>query len=132
MHHLLILFMHHIELLFLYFYANLESAFGFSCFFFLWFFSVCPIPTWESWLGKLEPIGHPPPLVPPTFDSERFSSEKNQVTYEKLNLKRNIWAERKVLLDELDTEIRRNFECKGWLPLLDISHPPTATLIREF
>ena len=68
----------------------------------------------------------------PTFDSERFLSEKNQVTYEKLNLKRNIWAERKVLLDELDTEIRRNFECKGWLPLLDISHPPTATLIREF
>ena len=54
------------------------------------------------------------------------------MTYEKLNLKRNIWAERKVLLDELDTEIRRNFECKGWLPLLDISHPPTATLIREF
>ena len=54
------------------------------------------------------------------------------MTYEKLNLKRNIWAERKVLLDELDTEIRRNFECKGWLPLLDIDHPPLATLIREF
>ena len=68
----------------------------------------------------------------PTFDSERFLSEKNQVTYEKFNLKRNIWAERKVLLDELDTEIRHNFECRGWLPLLDISHPPTATLIREF
>ena len=68
----------------------------------------------------------------PSFDSERFLSEKHQETYEKLNLKRNIWAERKVLLDELDTEIRRNFECKGWLPLLDISHPPTATLIREF
>ena len=54
-----------------------------------------------------------------------------------LNLKRNIWAERKVLLDELDGEIRRNFERKGWLPLLglpllDISYPPSATLIREF
>ena len=24
------------------------------------------------------------------------------------------------------------FERRGWLPLLDISHPPSATLIREF
>ena len=68
----------------------------------------------------------------PTFDSERFLSEKNQEAYEKLNLKRNIWAERKVLLDELDGEIRRNFDRRGWLPLLDVDHPPPATLIREF
>ena len=68
----------------------------------------------------------------PTFDSERFLSEKNQEAFEKLNLRRNIWTERKVLLDELDPEIRRNFECRGWLPLLDISHPTPATLIREF
>ena len=26
----------------------------------------------------------------------------------------------------------RNFERRVWLPLLDISHPPLATLIREF
>ena len=68
----------------------------------------------------------------PTFDSERFLSEKNQEAYEKLNLRRNIWAERKVLLDELDGEIRRNFDRRGWLPLLDVDHPPSATLIREF
>ena len=68
----------------------------------------------------------------PFFKSERFLSEKNQEMYEKLNHKRNIWAERKVLLDELDLKIRRNFEHRGWLPLLDISHPPPATLIREF
>ena len=66
-----------------------------------------------------------------TFDSERFLSEKHQETYEKLNLSRNVWAERNVLLDELDGEIRRNFEHRGWLPLLDISHPPPAALIRE-
>ena len=36
------------------------------------------------------------------------------------------------MLDELDGEIRRNFECRGWLPLQDISHPPPDTLIREF
>ena len=68
----------------------------------------------------------------PTFDSERFLSEKNQETYEKLNIHRNVWVERKVVLDELDGELRRNFKCRGWLPLLDISHPPSAALIKEF
>ena len=43
-----------------------------------------------------------------------------------------MWAERKVVLDELDSKIRRNFKRKGWLPLVDIDHPPPATLIREF
>jgi len=37
-----------------------------------------------------------------------------------------------VILDELDPEIRRNFERRGWLPLLDISHPTPAALIKEF
>ena len=68
----------------------------------------------------------------PTFSNERFLSEKNQEAFEKLNLKRNIWAEGKVLLDELDSKILRNFERRGWLPLLDGDHPPSATLIREF
>ena len=68
----------------------------------------------------------------PAFDSDRFLSEKNQEAFKKLNLRRNIWAERKVLLDELDLEFRRNFERRGWLPLLDISHPPLATLIKDF
>ena len=51
----------------------------------------------------------------PTFESDRFPSEKNQETYEKLNILRSVWAERKVVLDELDLEIRRNFERWGWL-----------------
>ena len=59
----------------------------------------------------------------PAFDSDRFCIEKNQETYEKLNIFRSVWAERKVVLDELDPEIRRNFEHR---------HPPLATLIREF
>ena len=36
------------------------------------------------------------------------------------------------MLDELDGEIMRNFDRRGWLPLLDVDHPPSATLIREF
>ena len=72
------------------------------------------------------------PTSSPSFDSERFLSEKNQETYEKLNIHRNVWAERKVVLDELDGKIQRNFERRGWLPLLDSSHPLSATLIKEF
>ena len=68
----------------------------------------------------------------PTFDSDRFQFEKNQEAYKKLNIFRSMWAKRKVVLDELDLEIRRNFECKDRLSLLDISHPPLAALIREF
>ena len=68
----------------------------------------------------------------PTFQSELFPSEKNKELYKTLNVKRKIWAERKVLLDKLDPAIRATFERRGWLPLLDIGHPPPATLIREF
>ena len=67
----------------------------------------------------------------PAFDSDRFRFKKNQEAYEKLNIFRFVWVER-VVLDELDLKIRRNFERRGWLPLLDISHPPSAALIREF
>ena len=67
-----------------------------------------------------------------TFESDRFRFEKNQETSEKLNIFRSIWVERKVILDELDGEIRRNFECRGWLSLMDIKHPSSTALIREF
>ena len=43
-----------------------------------------------------------------------------------------MWAERKVVLDELDPKIRRKFKRRGWLSLLDISHPPPSALIRKF
>ena len=32
----------------------------------------------------------------------------------------------------LDLEICRNFQRRGWLPLLEVEHPPPATMIREF
>ena len=43
-----------------------------------------------------------------------------------------VWSERKVIQDELDPEIRRNFESRDWLSLLDIKHPTLVALIREF
>ena len=43
-----------------------------------------------------------------------------------------MWVEHRVILDEVDPKIRRNFERRGWLPLLEVEHPPLAALIREF
>ena len=68
----------------------------------------------------------------PVFESDRFRIKKNQETYEKLNIYRMVWAKCKVILDKLNGEIRRNFESRGWLPLLDVEHPLSAALIREF
>ena len=109
---MLIMFKHHIELLFLYFFCtNLHSTLGFSCFFFVLFCLSC---SFLSIIPRKTRANRTSTSTPsPIFDSERFLSEKNQEAYEKLNLRRNIWAERKVLLDELDTEIRRNFERRG-------------------
>ena len=72
--------------------------------------------------------------TPSSFDSQsdRFRFKKNQEAYEKLNVFRPIWAECKVILYGVDPEIRRNFECQGKLPLLDVEHPPLVALIREF
>ena len=36
------------------------------------------------------------------------------------------------MLDALDPAIRANFESRGWLPLVQIDHPPPTALIREF
>ena len=37
-----------------------------------------------------------------------------------------------MILDEIDPTIRANFEFRGWLPLLEINHPPLTALVREF
>ena len=37
-----------------------------------------------------------------------------------------------VLTCSVDPTTRANFERRGWLPLLDIGHPPSTVLIREF
>ena len=52
------------------------------------------------------------------FQSYRFRFRKNQEANEKLIVFRPIWDECRVILDEVDLEIRRNFERRRWLPLL--------------
>ena len=66
------------------------------------------------------------------FRVQLFRNECAHEAYEKLNSKRKIWAERSVILDEVDPAIRANLESRGWLSLLEIDHPPLTALIREF
>ena len=61
-----------------------------------------------------------------------FRNDRSREAFETLNRKRKIWAERAVILGEIDPAIRVNFESRGWLPLLEIDHPPPTALIREF
>ena len=64
--------------------------------------------------------------------SQLFKNDRCRKAFEKLNCKRKIWAERSVILDEVDLAIRANLESGGWLSLLEIDHPPPTALIREF
>ena len=61
-----------------------------------------------------------------------FRNDRSREAFETLNSKHKIWAELVVILNELDPAIRANFESRGWLPLLEIDHPPPTVLIREF
>ena len=61
-----------------------------------------------------------------------FRNERSCEAFEKLNSKHKIWAERSVILDEVDPTIRADLESRGWLSLLEIDHPPPTALISEF
>ena len=63
------------------------------------------------------------PFVSP-YRVQLFKNDCCREAFEKLNSKRKIWAERSVILDEVDPAIRANLEFRGWLSLLEIDHPP--------
>ena len=84
--------------------------------------------SWSSILGRLELIGFPLPLLCLLLGFSCLGMS----AFEKLNSKRKIWAERSVILDEVDPAIRANLESRDWLSLLEIDHPPPTALIREF
>ena len=64
--------------------------------------------------------------------SQLFRNDHCKEVFEKLNYKRKIWTERSVVLNEVNPVIRENLESRGWLPLLEVDHPPSTALIREF
>ena len=122
------LFMHHIVFVLYPFCANLQSALGFV--FFL--FALCLGPYLSTMPRKTRANRIPStPSVSP-FGSQLFKNNRCRETFEKLNSKRKIWAERSMILDEVDLAIRANLEFRGWLSLLEINHPPLTVLIREF
>ena len=125
--------MHHIVLFVLYFFflANLQSAldFCFCCF----SHCCCALVPYSSTMPRntrANRVPSTPAVSPPRV--QLFRNESACEAYEKLNSKRKIWAERSVILDEVDPAIKANLESRGWLSLLEIDHPPPTTLIREF
>ena len=112
MHHDIILLMHHIDFFSIFFCANLQSTLGFFLFVLFGFVLVsCPYPSTMPRKTRAHKTASFPSESP--FQSELFRSEKNKELYETLNIKGKIWAEHKVLLDELDPTIRANFEHRG-------------------
>ena len=79
---------------------------------------------------KANRVPSTPVVSPPRV--QLFRNERACEAYEKLNSKRKIWAERSVILDEVDLAIKANLESRGWLLLLKIDHRPPIALIREF
>ena len=127
------LFMHHIVLLVLYFFcANLQFALIFVFVSFSYFL-LCALVPFSSTMPRKTRANRVPstPSVSPSR-VQLFKNDRSCEAYEKLNSKRNIWAERSVILDEVNPAIRANLESRGWLSLLKIDHPPPTALIREF
>ena len=124
------LFMHHIDFVLYFLYANLQSALG--IFFFVYSFALCFGPYPSTMPRKTRAHRTPSTSSESPSRSEVFRNDKSKEALDTLNSKRKIWAERAVVLDEVDPAIRANFESRGWLPLLEIDHPPLTALIIEF
>ena len=108
--------MHHIDFCSIYIYI---FFFVLTCslllvFFFFFFGSVlclCPYPSTTPRMTRAHRTPSTSSKSPSR--SELFQNDKSREVYEKLISKRKIWAERSVVLDELDPAIRVNFESRG-------------------
>ena len=109
--------------------CNLPLVLVFVSFFYL----LCALGPYSSTMPRKTRANRVPsiPSVSPSR-VQLFRNERSREAFEKLNSKRKIWAERSVILDEVNPAIRANLESRGWLSLLEIDHPPPTALIREF
>ena len=109
--------MHHIDFCSIFFCANLQSALGF-----FFFFALCLGPYPSTMLRKTRAHRTSSSSSAPSFVGTLFRSEKSQELYETLNLKRKIWAERKVLIDELDPALGQTLSvgagCHFWILII--------------
>ena len=113
------LFTYHIDFcsffFFSFFCANFQSALGFSfCFFFFCFVLFLCLYPFPNTMPRKTRANRTPSLssVSP-FRSQLFKNDRCKEVFEKLNYKRKIWAERSVVLDEVDPTIRANLESRG-------------------
>ena len=84
------------------------------CFFFF-VFAVCFGPYSSTMPRKTRANRIPTtPSMSPSR-SQLFKNDRCREAFEKLNSKRKIWAERSMILYEVDPAIRANLESKGWL-----------------
>ena len=125
------LFMHHIAFVLYIFLLTcnppLVLFFSFS------FYLLCVFGSYPSTMPRKTRANRVPstPSVSPSR-SQLFKNDRCREAFEKLNSKRKIWAECFVILDEVDPAIRTNLKSRDWLSLLEIDHPPSTALIKEF
>ena len=105
------LFMHHIDFYSIFFCANLQSAIGFV--FFVCSFALCFDPCLSTMPRKTRANRTPSTSSVSPSRVEEFRNDKCREAFETLYRKHKIWAERAVVLDELDPAIRANFESRG-------------------
>ena len=124
------LFMHHIDFYSIFFMLTCSLPLVFLSVLLVLFMCLCPYP---STMPRKTRANRIPSLssVSPSR-SQLFRNDRYRKVFKKLNCKRKIWAECSVVLDEVDLAIRANLESRGWLPLLEVDHPPPTALIREF
>ena len=115
------LFMHHIAFVLYLFVLTCSLSLVFC---FLFFSLLCVFGPYPSTMPRKTRANR--------ISSTPFKNDRCREAFGKLNSKRKIWAERSVILDEVDSAIRANLESRGWLSLLEIDHPPPTILIREF
>ena len=120
--------MHHIAFVLFFFCANLQSALVF----FLSLYLLCVFGFFSSTMPKKTRANRVPSTHVSPSRVQLFKNDRCHEAFEKLNSKRKNWAERSMILDEVDPAIRANLESRGWLSSLEIDHPPLTTLIREF
>ena len=99
----------------------------------LFFFLLCAHDPYSSTMPRKTRANRVPstPSVSPS-KVQLFKNDCCCEAFEKLNSKRKIWAERFVILDEVDLAIRANLESRDWLSVLEIDHLPSTALIKEF
>ena len=107
------MFMHHIVLFVLYFFwltCSLPLVL-FLLFFPFFFYALVPYSSTMPRKTRANRVPSTPAMSPPRV--QLFRNERAREAYEKLNSKCKIWAERSVILDEVNPAIRANLESRG-------------------